>query len=121
MRARALPKEEWSRLIGTEAESLWPHLNPERATVIVVEQDGIIVGCQVLMYVLHGECLWIAPEFRGKSSVGRRLWSAVQRAVASTGATAMITGACDDTVRGLLEHVGATKLPGEQYSVPVQG
>lgn len=121
MTARILPKEEWPKLRGTEAESVWPFLNHERASVVVVEHDGMIVGCQVLMYVLHAECLWIAPEFRGKSSVGRRLWEAVQRAARSTGATALITGACDETVRGLLAHVGASKIPGEQYSIPIRG
>lgn len=121
MIARVLPKEEWPRLRGTEAETLWPYLNPARASVIVVEDDGIIVGCHVLMYVLHAECLWIAPEHRGKSSVGRRLWRAVQNAVKSVGVDSLVTGACDDTVRGLLAHVGATKIPCDQYVVPIQG
>ncbi len=121
MISRVLPKEEWPRLKGTEAETVWPHLNPARASVIVVEDDGLIVGCHVLMYVLHAECLWIAPEHRGKGSVARRLWMAVQRAVRSCGATSLVTGACDDTVRGLLMHVGATRLPGEQYTVPIRG
>lgn len=120
MTTRVLPKEEWPRLKGTEAETVWPYLNPERASVIVVESEGVIVGCHVLLYVLHAECLWIAPAHRGTGGVARRLWFAVKRAVLSTGATALVTAACDDTVRGLLAHVGATKLPGDQYSVPVQ-
>ncbi len=120
MKARVLPKEEWPRLRGTEAETLWPYLNPNRSSVIVVEDDGIIVGCHVLMYVLHAECLWIAPEHRGKTSVARRLWAAVQRAARSCDVHALMTAACDDNVRGLLAHVGATQVPGDHFMVPVK-
>ncbi len=120
MITRVLPKEEWPRLRGTEAETVWPFLDAERASVIVVEDEGLIVGCHILMYVLHAECLWIAPEHRGRSSVARRLWSGVQRAVMSTGAKSIMTAACDDRVRGLLSHVGATKLPGDHYVIQME-
>ncbi len=120
MITRVLPKEEWPRLRGTEAETVWPFLDAERASVIVVEDEGLIVGCHILMYVLHAECLWIHPDHRGKSSVARRLWGAVQRAAISCGVHALMTAACDDNVRGLLAHVGATQVPGEHFMVPVK-
>lgn len=121
MIARVLPVEEWPRLEGTEAETVWPHLDPARTTVVVVEHDGVIVGCHVLMNVLHAECLWIHPEHRGKAGVARRLWTTVQRTAKALGARTVITGACSDDIRALLAHVGAERLPADHYVLTVKG
>jgi len=115
MVTRILPVEEWHRLENTEAETLWPHLDPLLATVVVVEDAEQILGCHVLMWVLHGECLWIHPQHRGRSSVARRLWAAVQREAMNQGARTLATSALSDEVRELLTHVGATQLPGDHY------
>lgn len=120
MTTRILPPDEWPRLAGTEAERLWPLLNPRTARVVVVERQGEIVGCHVLMQMLHAECLWVHPEHRGKASVARRLWSGVQEVARGCGVHAIVTHAVDDTVRGLLAHVGAEPIVGEAYMVPVQ-
>lgn len=121
MTSRILPVDEWPRLEGTEAETVWPTLDPGTSTILVVEHDGQIVGCHVLLYVLHAECLWIHPDHRGKSSVARRLWDAVQRMVLASGKGAVWTAATDQRVCRLLKHVGATQLPGTHYVVPVGG
>lgn len=121
MTTRILPPDEWPRLVGTEVETVWPTLDPSLSSIVVVEQDGEIVGCHVLMWILHVECLWIAPAHRGKASVGRRLWSAVQRAARATGVRAVWTAAADDRIRGLLAHVGARQLPVDHYVVPLKG
>jgi len=121
MMTRILPESEWSRLAHTEASELYRHLDPARTSIVVVEQGGAIVGCHVLMTVLHAECLWIDPAFRGRPSVARRLWAAVQAKALALGARSIMTAACDDRVRGLLAHVGATKLSGDHYVIPVRG
>lgn len=122
MTTRILPPAEWHRLAGTEAETVWPQLNPERTSIVVVERDGFIVGCHVLSWLLHAECLWIAPQFRGRPSVARRLWTAVQQTARDHwGVPSVITAACDDRVRRLLAHVGAVELKGQHYVVPVKG
>lgn len=118
MTSRVLPVEEWPRLAGTEAEAVWPHLS-EASRVLVVEHDGEIVGCWVLMSVVHAECLWIAPLHRGKAAVARRLWTAMRRAARALSAPVVATAALTDDVRALLEHVGATKLPGDHYAMKV--
>ncbi len=121
MTARILPPEEWPRLAGTEAETIWPQLT-SAARVVVVEQDGQIIGCHLLQPVLHAECLWVHPDHRGRSSVARRLWRAVQQAVRDEfGVTWFATDACSDDVRALLAHVGAVKLESDHYMVPVGG
>lgn len=120
MTSRILPVAEWPRLVGTEAEAVWPHL-PHGSHVVVVEQGAAIVGCHVLIPYWHVECLWIAPEARGRGGVARRLWGAVQRVARDLGVHVVLTAAMDDRVRGLLAHVGATKLPGDHYVVPLRG
>jgi hypothetical protein len=118
MTTRVLPREEWSRLAGTEAETAWPSF-PLGSLPIVVEQDGVIVGCHVLIPYWHVECLWIAPQARGRSTVARRLWTTVRRVAQQLHIPAVLTAACDDRVRRLLEHAGATKLPGDHYVLPL--
>lgn len=121
MKARILPTTEWPRLVGTEAETVWPHLDPARTSIVVVEHDGAIVGCHVLSWLLHAECLWIHPDHRGRSSVARRLWASVKQTARDVWhAHAIVTGACDDRVRALLQHVGAEPLPGEMYVIRME-
>lgn len=119
-RVRALPVEEWPRLAHTEAGMVWPHLDPSKSTIIVVEKDGEIIGCHALLYVLHAECLWIDPRFRGRSSVARRLWEAVRRAALACGARTLVTASMDVTVERLLAHVEAVRLPGTHFSIPLR-
>lgn len=121
MNSRILPFDEWSKLAHTEAAAVYPYLDPARAHIVVVEQDGAIIGCHVLMDILHAECLWIDPAFRGRTSVARRLWTRVQATAKALGVRTMVTSACDDRVRGLLEHVGAVKLNGDHFVVSVKG
>lgn len=119
MTPRMLPYAEWSRLVGTEAEEVWPHLDPLKSHVIVLEEDGQIIACHVLMQVLHAECLWVHPDHR-QPAVSRTLWNAVQTHARSLGATTLATAANDDRVMRLLAYVGAIKLPGEHYVIPLE-
>lgn len=119
MTSRILPPKEWPKLEGTEAGAIWPHLDPARSQVLVVEADGAIVGTWVLMSVVHAECLWIADAHRGKASVARRLWTAMRRTAREMGVPIVATAALSDDVRTLLEHVGATKVPGDHYAMRV--
>jgi hypothetical protein len=114
-----LPPAEWPRLKGTELESVWPHLHADRATVLVVECDGHIVATWMLVTIVHAEGLWIAPAFRKRTSVARRLWLAMRRAVRERGVLTIATSAVTDEVRELLDHAGAVKLPGDHYSMRV--
>ena len=41
---RALPPDEWFKLEGTLLEQAWPSFDPESDIVLVVEEDGVIVG-----------------------------------------------------------------------------
>ena len=119
MTTRILPASEWCRLEGTEAGKVRADLDPRRTHVLVVEHDGAIVGTWILMDVLHAECLWIAPAYRGHVSVARRLWTAMQRTARSLGVKAVATAAVSDDVRALLAHVEATKVPGDHYAMRI--
>lgn len=119
MITRVLPYEEWPRLVGTELEQAVPHLNPEHAEIVVVEDEGQIVGCWMLMRCVHVEGVWIAPTHRKSGSVARRLIKAVWGIAENWGARSVVTGAQSDQVRGLLKHFDAILLPGEQYVVPL--
>lgn len=116
MTSRILPREEWHTLPDIGALPL-----PDGSRPVVVEHDGVIVGCHVLMPIWHVEGLWIAPDHRGRSSVARRLWARVQQEACAIGVKAVVTAAVDDRVCRLLAHVGASRVPGDAYLVPVKG
>lgn len=119
MITRILPQEEWPRLDGTEAETLWPNLNPITSRVIVVEDEGQIVATWVMLSMVHAECLWIAPEKRGSFGVTRRLLSGMKEAAADFGALAVLTASISEHVSGLIKRLGGQRLPGETFVLPM--
>lgn len=117
MTTRVLPQDEWSKLAATAVGPVWSWL-PAGARPVVVESEGQVLGCHVLVPVWHVEGLWIAEAHRGRASVARRLWAGVQAEAQALGVDHVITAAVDDRVRGLLAHVGAVPLP-DHYVVSV--
>lgn len=117
---RILPRAEYDKLAGTELETVWPVL-PSEHYIIVAERGGAVVGCQALWPQWHLDGLWIAPGDRGRTSVARRLWRAVQLTASALGIRVAWTSATDDRVRHLLETVGATPVEGDHYLVPMKG
>ncbi len=91
-----------------------------KSHVVVVEDEGQIIACHVLMHVLHAECLWVHPD-RRDPRVSRILWNAVQRHAQKLGAKSLATAANDERVKRLLAYVGATKLEGEHYVISMEG
>ena len=118
MTSRILPREEWDKLKGTEAELVT--LGTTSTVVVVEDDEGQVVGCHVLQAVLHAECLWVHPDHRKKAAVARRLWWSVRNVAQQLfNAEAVWTASLSKEVDGLLEHVGATAIPGTHYLVPL--
>jgi isopentenyldiphosphate isomerase len=115
-----LPPEEWPRLAGTEAEMLWPYFNPDNTRVIVVEDDGVIVGTWTLLTVIHAECLWIAPSHRGIFGVTKRLLAMMRRITEEWKASAVWTGSLSPHVTDLIKRLGGVPAPFESFILPVQ-
>lgn len=72
MTTRLLPRAEYHRLAGTLLESAVAVL-PAESVVVAVEDDGQLVACGALYPVWHLDGVWIAPAYRQRVSVGRRL------------------------------------------------
>lgn len=120
MISRVLPSAEWPRLVGTELESVWPYLSPQSATVFVVEEDGLIIGCWASILIPHAEGVWIAPSHRMKAAVAKLLTQAMRAHVLRLGARTMYTSSCTAVVTRLLRHLKAVKLPGDHFIVSVE-
>lgn len=122
MITRVLPPAEWSKLVGTELEFVWPVLNPDASVILVVESDtGDLLGCWAILQVWHAEGLWIAPEYRKKTSVGRRLLNAVFGAACQAHIPNLVTAALTDEVARLITKCGGKVLPGTHFVLPTGG
>lgn len=65
LRYRILPSEEWDKLAPIFQKKDW-FLPPSMlSTASVAEDDGIIVGGQLLQCVLHAEPAWVEPGYSG--------------------------------------------------------
>lgn len=121
---RRLPPPEWSRLVGTELEHVWPLVPVADTDILVVEEGGCggsIVGCWAVIRYTHVEGLWIHPDHRKRGRVGARLYSAMISFVRGRGVKAVLTGAVSDEVRRLITHAGGTKIPADCYVLPIGG
>jgi hypothetical protein len=118
---RILPRDEWHRVEHTNAAGLWQQA-PDSTCVIVVERGGEIVGSDLLLPVLHAECLWVHPDHRGKTAVARRLWPAIQEVARDRfGVRSFAAVGVSKEMGQLLSHLNATRLRGENFLVPVGG
>lgn len=106
-------------MAGTEADPIWPHLDPAQAQVLVVEQDGAIVGTWVLMRLVHAECVWIAPAHRGRGRVAARLVQFMRERARAWQVRAVLGHPVDAAVVALIEKLRGTRLPGVPYLIPV--
>jgi hypothetical protein len=113
MTDRILPVEEWPRLAGTDLFTVLPYLPASETTIIVVEDDdGTIVGCWATFRVHHAEGVWVAPAYRHKVSVARRLWRRMRQVILERGAESMVTAAMAPEIDALLAK-RAQALPQE--------
>jgi hypothetical protein len=112
MTTRLLTRDEYPRLVGTELETVWPHL-PASARVIVVEDVcGAIVGCWCLFTSVHAEGVWIAPwHRRSRGAIARRLMAGMREQLETLGASAFMTGAVSDPVRRIITKLGGAAVP----------
>lgn len=120
MTSRILPPSEWARLTGTEAEPLIAHLDPANAQVLVVEDDGQIVGTWTVLRLVHVECVWIAESHRGAFGVVKRLLRGMREIARGWGARNVLTGALTPQVEALIESLHGTPLPGRHFVIPVE-
>jgi hypothetical protein len=121
MTTRILPPEEWATLADTEAGAFAHLLPPGSASILVVEDDGRIVATWALITMMHAEGLWIAPAYRGRFGVVKRLLVGMRRLAQSLGCTSVQTGAITPDVEDLIHRLGGQPLPGRAFVLPMQG
>ncbi len=119
LQTRILPPDEWPRLAGTEAEALIGHLDPAHAAVLVVERGGEIVGTWVALQTLHAECVWVSTAVGNPVGVARKLIDGMFDIARASGLRSIYTSAMTDEVRGMIERLGGSELPGSAHVIPV--
>lgn len=120
MVTRLLPESEWSRL-DPEHMRL-PAIEPSAVDcdVIVIEEDGEIIGCSTVMTCVHIEGTWIDPRYRRRVSVGRRLLHAMRDVVKQRGANGAWMCSVSENSRSLIEQkLHGMEVLGRHYTVTV--
>jgi hypothetical protein len=120
MTTRDLPPGEWPRLAGTLLEHAWPDFDQQTTRIVVVEEQGAIVACAAVFQRWHLEGAWLAPQARGRISVGRALLLAVRGALAALCAREVLVMCTSAVGRHLCMRIGrATPLECDHFSVEV--
>lgn len=120
MITRILPKTEWHKLTESGLPELLRHVNATDADVVVVEENGKVIGTLGLVKLMHFEGVWIAPEKRHGYVLGRLLHGAEQLAM-ERGETCALGAAMDDDERmdDLIRRRGGVPLPIKVYAMPL--
>ena len=119
MKARILPREEWSRL-DTGFPAIGTTLRPDDSQVIVVEDEsGKIVASVGTFRVTHFEGLWIAPEHRGNAGVARSLMKECVAAARKWTDEWVWGSSGTDHMDDILKRLGGKKMPVDTYIVPL--
>jgi hypothetical protein len=114
--ARVLPPEEWDRVqhIPPFDQGL---PDPAHWRILVVEQDGQIVGCCSLFDTVHWDGWWIAPEHQGKAGVFRSLVAEGLAQLTAANILGVHTTVPDTRpdLQDLIERFGFVSAPGKLY------
>lgn len=116
---RILPPSEYHRLVGTELETIAPHLPPHAQVLVVEDATGAIVGSWAGFFLFHAEGIHIAPTHQRRAAVARHLWKGMREIAKSLGVQAINTAAASAEVSALLHKHGAP-VGGEHFSLRVQ-
>jgi hypothetical protein len=117
MTTRLLPREEWHRLEGCGMDTLWARL-PETTRVVVVEQEGQIVGCVTGMLILHAEGLWIDPAYRKQAGLWRRLMRAFWNVADEFGTSGAWASEVTPEMQDILIRLQGAPVPGSHFILP---
>ncbi len=124
MTTRILPRDEWSKLAGTELEPAWPYLAQradDDAFVAVIEDGNRIIACWAAAQEWRVDGFWIHPDFRRTGRVAHRGLQFMLAQLHERGARCATTSALTEDVRRLAVHIGGVQLPGDHYVFPVRG
>ncbi len=120
--SRVLPVNEWGKLEGMGIGKDRRYL-PEDADVVVVERDGVVVGCCSLFGLrhIHLEGMEITPEERGNPSVGRQLLCAIRARIDELRVPSVFAGSKAGAMAEMLARLDAKPLDMTFYVLPVGG
>jgi len=120
---RVLPRDEWDKLRDTECAALAFAPPGFPAEVLVVEDGDTVVGAWSVIHTHDVEGLWVHPDYRKRSSVGRLLWHRMGAHLRSQGVLAVRTGSQTADVDDMIVRCGGQLIPPaiRHYVMPVWG
>ena len=116
VQARILPREEWGRLSSGNG-LVADFVAPEDMRVVVVEEDGQILGSMAIIRVTHLENVWFSDA--AGIGVRRRLLSAARDAAKEWAHSWVMASIGDDRTGAIVERLGGIQVPVDTWLMPV--
>lgn len=120
MTRRILPREDWDRLVGWDLAQLAAHLPPDACVLVVEDEHGEIIAVTSAFSMVHLEGTQIAAAHQGKAAAARRLLEGIAHLGKRMGVRRMVTASINEPVAAFLERMGAERLPGEHWVLPMR-
>ena len=117
MTARLLPPAEYDRLAGTELEcagDIFPG-----ASVLVVEEAGVIIGHLMLAPLWHAEGFYVDPAYRGRG-VDTQLVAAMHAEARALGLETVFPAAASDGMAHYVTRLGAVEMSARWFALAVR-
>ena len=117
MIARVLDPSEWGKLEVTGNEPMHAYVPEEKMSVVVVEDEGAIVGTITIMQVTHLESAWISPSYRGNAGVVSKLLKATFEESRKVSGGWVMCQSTSDSWSDILKRLGGVKIPVETFII----
>ena len=114
---RAVPHEEWPTIQGLPYDL--SRIDPMFAILVVVEENGVVVGGWMALNTVHLEGLYIAADHRHVAGVAGRLFAGMVDALQRVGTREVLTMTEDPIVRAMALRAGFDLVPGETLKLNV--
>jgi ribosomal protein S18 acetylase RimI-like enzyme len=118
MTTLVLSCDEWAEIVKPYQAAAWACLDAN-AKILVIEDEGRVVGCAGLLPYLHVEGLWIDPAYRKRASVGRRLLQMLRGAADAMRTRSVVSMIGTPEMDRIARALGGQPLPLPVYDIPI--
>lgn len=93
---------------------------PEDVTVVVLEDEGRVVGHCCVAPVTHFENIYLDPQYRGNPAAGKKLLEAAYSSARAQGDAWVMVFVGDAKIASMVQRLNGKHVSGDTYVLPVE-